>query len=116
MTLEDVFVSLVCSVVVEGWLCLFAEDIEDGGEREVPSWGQEGGRARVGVELVREREEGRNRVELVLAFEDEGGFVRRVYRVALTIVGGGQAAGWRWLERVTVGGLDDEFGLGVDGT
>lgn len=88
LALEAVFVALVgAGGFIEGAFGLFGEYVEKRVEGEQPAIVDEGGRAGVVVELVREGEEVRKRVELVLAFEDEGLLVQGVNSVTVTLEG-----------------------------
>lgn len=113
--LEGVLVGDVAALRVERRLRLRVQHAQQRVQRRVPPVREELGGPGVLVELVAQQEEVGQRVELVLALEDERRLVRRVDGVVLAVGRRAQAAGRRRLEGVAVGRLDDILGLGVDG-
>lgn len=102
-------------VTVEGWLGLGVGGVQESIQSEIPPASEEFGGSGVFVEFVAQSEEVGQGVELVFAFVNNRGFICWMYSILLAVACCLDSTGWRGLERVAVGRLNDELSLRVYG-
>lgn len=114
LALESVHVADELVILVKSRLLLGVQQLQNRVQCLVPAVGQPLSRPGGVVELIAQRQESGQGIELVLALEDHRGVVRRVHGILLGVFSGLETAGRRRLEGIAVRRLNHKLSLRVD--